>query len=320
MKQIGIGVHNFHDTHQGLPPIAVYSFKPTIFSLLYPFIEQTPLYDLLSQSPQFQSPTIVMADDSNYSNCWFENLSDERKREVGSVPIYKCPSRRSGVAYVVNDSAGAGTCSGPQSDYAAIVTKSLQNRWLCYMYDDKVSPDSYLEKFRSPFRIPIVKTVIGTTLSTGNDKWGDLLKVLTWEIRDTTARWSDGTSNQLIFGEKYIPTFALNLNFSANEKQRYWDGSYLYAENDRGFNVGRIIHRDSSYEPARILVASPNDSFFEDKKPTDCYGRGSFGSNHVGICQFVFGDGAVHAVSVIISPDILYAVADVEDGEVVQLP
>ncbi len=40
LKQIGLGVHNFESTRSALPPILIYSNRPTIFMLLLPYIEQ----------------------------------------------------------------------------------------------------------------------------------------------------------------------------------------------------------------------------------------------------------------------------------------
>jgi hypothetical protein len=40
-----------------------------------------------------------------------------------------------------------------------------------------------------------------------------------------------------------------------------------------------------------------------------------FGSNHIGICQFLFGDGSVRSVSVNTSPAILALLADIGDGQ-----
>ncbi|MDR1960617.1 MAG: DUF1559 domain-containing protein, partial [Planctomycetaceae bacterium] len=46
LKQIGLAVHNFHDTRQGLTPLCVGNYdKVSFFYLLCPYIEQQPLYD-----------------------------------------------------------------------------------------------------------------------------------------------------------------------------------------------------------------------------------------------------------------------------------
>ncbi|MDO5554005.1 MAG: DUF1559 domain-containing protein [Planctomycetia bacterium] len=319
LKQIGLAVHNFHDVRQGLPPIAVYSYKPTIFTLLLPYMEQNSLYDWLAQnSPQFQSPTVEASENMHFPDIWFCNVLDDSGRtQVASISVYKCPSRRSGTTYVTNVGTETSTvCSGPQCDYAAVVAKVKERRWLCYMYDDKSDADSSLDKFIGPFRIPLVHA----TGTLGVDKWNDYIRVTTWECRDTMAWWQDGTSNQLLFGEKFIPAHALTTGIStATEAQRYWDGSFLYCENDRGFNVGRLIHNDSGKDPDRILVESPSDKFYIGKAPTGVYGRGGFGSHHASTCNFLIGDGSVRAISTTILPATLFALASVSDGTATSL-
>ncbi len=51
LKQMGIGIHNFHDTKNGLPPAAIpggnNASGVTFWGLLYPFIEQMNLFNLV---------------------------------------------------------------------------------------------------------------------------------------------------------------------------------------------------------------------------------------------------------------------------------
>jgi prepilin-type N-terminal cleavage/methylation domain-containing protein len=54
LKQIGLAVHNFHDTQNGLPPVGFGSsamggaMRTTIWALILPFAEQQSLYDFLN--------------------------------------------------------------------------------------------------------------------------------------------------------------------------------------------------------------------------------------------------------------------------------
>jgi prepilin-type N-terminal cleavage/methylation domain-containing protein len=47
LKQLGIGVHNFHDTRNGLPPVTICSNGDSslvsFWGMIYPFIEQQSL-------------------------------------------------------------------------------------------------------------------------------------------------------------------------------------------------------------------------------------------------------------------------------------
>lgn len=74
LKQIGIGVHNFHDTMNELPPSRIgYTYIGWTVYIL-PYIEQTNLYEQFDQTK-----TIVNQPEAALKT---------------SVPVYVCPSRR----------------------------------------------------------------------------------------------------------------------------------------------------------------------------------------------------------------------------------
>lgn len=98
----------------------------------------------------------------------------------------------------------------------------------------------------------------------------------------------DGLANTLFIGERHIP----NYNFGHSPDSSIFNG-------DHG----------SSMKQAGI--AAPLAKGARDKK------TGIFGSYHPGICQFVFGDGSVHALRVSIDVTTLNRLADRYDGEVV---
>ena len=207
LKQIGLGVHNFHDTRKGLPPIVVWGFRPSLFVLIKPYIEQTPVYEYLAlNSPQFKYPG------STYPDNWFNGRTTQDKVSMSNVAIYKCPSRRGGPLYVGPDSSSTSTIfSGPLADYAVVVTKADPSDWRFHI-GDNVNP-SYattgaMSLFRGPFRCAILE---GNNISDGSATGGNTFhndfttNATGWRTRDTMARWADGTSNQMLIGEKYIP-------------------------------------------------------------------------------------------------------------------
>ncbi|MDR0338408.1 MAG: DUF1559 domain-containing protein [Planctomycetaceae bacterium] len=327
MKQIGIGVHNFHDNRNGLPPIHIFPYKPTIFCLLFPYLEQQVMYDMLmNECPAWFYPSPNLSTSYQYADLWFLSLDTETKSQLGAVPWMKCPSRRSGVSYITSDTTNPG--SGPQGDYAAVCSKLEEFRWRMFMQPVTASQDAQpvtrfnQDAFSSPFRVPLLTTSSPLTAN-GSDRWGDLLKITSWEPRDTMSRWQDGASNQLIFGEKFIPNWSLVTGTSpGTTTQRLWDGSYFYGDEDRCWSFARIIHLDwVGNEPGRIIPKSPDDPYFVNNTPPDNYwGRGSFGSHHPGVVQFTLGDGAVRILPITISPDILYALGAVNDGTPVSIP
>ena len=56
-KQIGLAVHNFHDAQRGLPPFKIDGYRIGAPAFLYPFIEQTALWEKLVNAPAVNSTT-----------------------------------------------------------------------------------------------------------------------------------------------------------------------------------------------------------------------------------------------------------------------
>ena len=56
------------------------------------------------------------------------------------------------------------------------------------------------------------------------------------------------------------------------------------------------------------------------QSPTDMTTNVGFGSYHPGICQFLFGDGSVHAVTNNADLNVMGLLANIADGKPVQVP
>ncbi|MDR3197096.1 MAG: DUF1559 domain-containing protein [Planctomycetaceae bacterium] len=313
LKQLGIGVHNFHATRDGLPPAAVgNSTDPVpqqpfrragILPLLYPFIEQQSLYDII----------VSYGFDTHLDNAWFSGLTEEQRNGFGSVPIVRCPTRRSsGVLlsasnYTNNDygwGIGQITQYGPVTDYAGVIhtiaeSTATQKYW--------VGSTKYLNAHRGPFRAAF--------LVSDDPK--------AWLPRDTFAWIQDGTSNQLLFGERHVPTERIGQchgTSNATIRQENVDCSYLIGWERAGFTSLRAMMSYQIHTTDAQLISKPTDfnpPSTGDPIDTRDY---AFGSWHPGICNFVFGDGSVRGVSVTTPRNILKAVSRVDDGETVTLP
>ena len=221
LKQIGIGVHNFHDTMQGVPPIIIGSAVPgppgsntdeywsdafktaSFWALIYPFVEQQGLYEYIARAG-FGSP---------FSSAWWRGaytgdraMNDELRNQFGSVPIYRCPSRRGGGALITESELSTSDepergLRGPRGDYAVVV--SFQRRNLPAISTSNMpfryhfhSDLSHCVGFQDgPIRLALCE---------------DLPNFGRWKPRDTFAWWSDGTSNQIVVGKKHIPYEYLN--------------------------------------------------------------------------------------------------------------
>jgi hypothetical protein len=325
LKQIGIGVHNFHDTNNGLPPIAVGVNRMTIFAVLYPFIERASLSDKI-QNLNNRDPI------TNTDDFWrHTDMTDEDRRGFGSVPIYLCPSRRSGVNITTDggETRENQTSYGPQGDYVAVYTMTkvpdstagMQDANLNLYYNASYHyfPDnSYRANFpNGPFRTCLLSAA------------GDYK---TWQPRDNMSWWSDGTSNQIIFGEKHLHFDHVGKCFIDNSVVEPATDAYgtqvIYCGDcsiiqANGTCVGGAYLRSVAYryeangDPWRnsqLILPRP-----DEMRGNNALVRG-FGSFHPGITQFLIGDGSVRAFSITVPLTIIAPLADVNDGKVVQLP
>jgi prepilin-type processing-associated H-X9-DG protein len=122
------------------------------------------------------------------------------------------------------------------------------------------------------------------------------------------ASISDGLSNTLLVGEKYI--FPTDLPGSGT------DGSVYSSGNGQENSFRRFVGNNGANPPVlRYLVtgtADPgrdaNGSLWADK---------AFGSWHAGVCQFVFCDGSVKALPVTIDIRTLQLLGVRNDGQVI---
>ena len=118
LKQIGLAIHNFHDTYNGIVPSALNTpVRTSPFGLLYPFMEQSALYDTLSSDKTY-----------TVTNAWWAALNDTQRKSFASVTTYMCPSRRSGTQMNNSDTRTTDglswDASGPLGDYAFVFATS----------------------------------------------------------------------------------------------------------------------------------------------------------------------------------------------------
>jgi prepilin-type N-terminal cleavage/methylation domain-containing protein len=352
LKQQGIAIHNFHDTHNGIVPAGVqYTNRSSGFGLLYPFLEQTAIYEILSTQPFYGKinaagypvgsgpfPGFIV------SNYWWLGLTQEEKRGFASVTSMLCPSRRSGVQ--MNDYGGPDDSAnleasakntdeggygwngaGPLGDYAFVFATSKDipptSGWWFEL--NSTALDKCL---MGPFRL-------------ANNSVNSANTTITWTPKDTFARCTDGLSNQFFVGEKHIPLGRLGkcpniASFSsatAAQTRNAGDCSYLQVGYVKSMWSGRTIvtyATTNSVSSAGITLGNeyviplsrPSD--FSEDDGADVWANSGliwmgFGGWHPGICQFVLGDGAVRSASVTTSEKVLRAMALVSDGDSVSL-
>jgi prepilin-type N-terminal cleavage/methylation domain-containing protein len=333
LKQIGIAIHNFHDTYNGIVPACVQNTnRVSAWGLLYPFIEQQNLYAKISQQPWKSNDGTITCPNFLASNTWWMNLTDNERKEFSSVATYMCPTRRSGVQMndyqVSNDSEGGSNINGagPLGDYALVfatigVGQQTGSNTSCWF-----AIQECINKQSGPFRIAIYSVNSANT-------------ILTWEPRDNFARVNDGLSNQFFVGEKHIPLNRVgkcpNATYSsgvAEQTRNSGDCSYLQTGWRKTAWSARAIHAYYPWGAGYLAVGGEQthpilrpEDFSENNIPAHVAEHQAmwvmaFGSWHPGICPFLMGDGSVRNAAVTTATTTLKALAIVDDGVTVSLP
>jgi hypothetical protein len=333
LKQIGLAVHNFHDSQDGLPPLLIggigtagnpgniIHLSPTIFVYLLPYMEKQAIYDSISE------------DFANYpaGNTWWDALPNKKSM---SISTYICPSRGSRVSD--HPEASDRATDGFVSDYVTVLSEAMRNTsvndniWRLYDRDNRQN------LMFGAFRLA---SNVDATLTAGVTP--------KWILRDNINRFADGMSNQFLFAEKHIPTARLKKCFTSTA-----DGSAgQWGWFDCGVQIARdpntphdpggskqnhlllfsparqanfdhlVIARDPSEgNPINDGVGNSNNGYF--------WAAGSgvpispFGSYHTGgICHHLLGDGSVHGISPTISREnVHWPLGCVSDGTPASLP
>ena len=121
----------------------------------------------------------------------------------------------------------------------------------------------------------------------------------------TMANITDGPSNVIMVGEKYLSQQALASQMDCNQDQGYIDGW------DNDAVVWSVGDNFSGTLPSRVPGWFMNS-------PTMCEGK--FGSIHNGGCHMVFCDGVVRMISYDIDPLIFQFMCRINDNNAVDVP
>jgi len=136
----------------------------------------------------------------------------------------------------------------------------------------------------------------------------------TWQPRDDFSWVSDGLSNQLFVGEKFIFPMALNdcrpVNAPDIDRSRLRDCSMF---------AGSAAWSAPAYAGSfNAMIENSTKDQFNDAGILKQAGNGEnqnhWGSTHPGVCNFLVGDGAVRSVSVSIPTGALIVHSSPNDG------
>jgi len=267
LKQIGLGVHNYHDANRFLPPAQIRNEWVTWAVLLMPYIEQNAQYakwDITRRYSEQPGAIGSAADPCPYN-----------------IKTYFCPGRRStDVGFSVNDVPGGTGVTFPArpgglSDYAA--SQGSDNNNAVLRNSDPGAIRATLAD--------------GTLYSTGNfaDNAPAGVKVVSFKGFTTLSTIEDGTSNTLMIGEKHVRP---NSRDGRNEDRSVYSANNA---NNHSRNGGVNINADGVEQIFRIV---PDEA---DQTATPL-NNASFGGPHSNVCMFVFADGSVKGLNKSISP------------------
>ena len=323
LKQIGVGIHNFHETQGFLPNLVNHSGGPTAFFMILPYIEQDAMYQMYTGGITVGSDSTSLRRHmhQNYQLIKFAGKEDD----IQGIPTYHCPTyRKPSVRRNDGDDNATATngANGPKGDYAIVFMQgsakntsldfsSTENTWWGH---SNSSSTTDLDRQKA-----LLKT--GDSLGLADDGGVDGIN----GVRRSQARFTrkledakDGTAYSIMVGEKFWTQNSFNKNCCEFNGSDETDGTVFFQDGSwREYLAARNIRYPlrTGPEPYNGLGSSP---WAEDNPLAQSPPRGAgFGSWHRGVVQFVFADGHVGALSQSIDLNTQHKLADILDGNVV---
>jgi prepilin-type N-terminal cleavage/methylation domain-containing protein len=335
LKQIGLAIHNFHDTYNQFPTQGAWwcggiSYNPDGtphgpkyqqagwgFQIL-PFIEQQPLYNTSDLLPPGATPTSTppainwLPMGSNLPASSFPlNIGPPGSYQTNinpyigippgparSTPIklYACPSRRT---VAMNQFDGSNL-----TDYCSIAPGVVpMNRNSAGLIDEDImglvygwsATEGGLARAGNDFQYGHHHGVIP------GGPWGGPYQ------RHTFASITDGTSNTMVISERFLPPNDLNGGGS--------DNTGPFSGTDPN-TVRTSATAQVSEEGQPIPLANPAmDANVQDWTAGPGWStQFQLGSSHPAGINAVFADGSVHNVKYGIDPDVFNALGNMNDG------
>jgi type II secretory pathway pseudopilin PulG len=325
LKQIGLAIHNFHDSQDALPPICIFATHPTIHILLLPYMEAQTAYDQCVSAGLFNKCQTATGDDT--SVIWSDpsGVPDELKKNL-TINTYRCPAvpnYKPGYSLGMSN-AGAEAGAGPKTSYAALYAKNnFSNGWeryYCVNFDQPTGGQKNQNTFVGPFKLPVL------TMNSGGNAGNEYhrMRVVDWNYNQTiTNWWSDGTSNQLCFAEKFVPGWAFN---DKGWPAQYWDGTFTDTfPHPSAARMARIVSDcpglfaqgiNDPDRPSKTVKSEPTDQTTGQTNG----GNEQLGSCHPGTVNALVGDGSVHTLAITMLPLTTTQLTIVNDGNPAVLP
>lgn len=297
LKQMGLAVHNYHDAQKYLPPDRIVNFWASWAVLILPYMDQQPLYGKWDITRRYAEQPVVTG-----------SAADPRPENLS---VYFCPSRRPPNDFsnssAFTDTGGTSFTSPPGGlgDYASVAATTNNDGAMRISY---------------PSGIVAGVQVVGKAAFNNS---GPGAVITSFEGTSRLNTITDGTSNTLLIGEKYIRP---NSKWGKNEDRSIFDSSN---ENNIRRYLGRECVGNNYSLPLNYLGTDAPNPLIGDTSlqtgPTDPVSglviqlNQCFGGPHPGLCLFVFCDGSVRGLSVELGIDVLTFLGIPNDGNSVEL-
>jgi prepilin-type N-terminal cleavage/methylation domain-containing protein/prepilin-type processing-associated H-X9-DG protein len=279
LKQLGLAVHNFHDGFRCLPPSRLDRTGGVAWTvLILPYIEQGAYASRWDTTRWYYDQGATVAEG--------DAIRGTR------VPIFYCPTRRTSTTQPALSIAGDTPDTpfpGSQTHYPGAL-----GDYACSVGND-MGADFNADGTGGNGAMVLAQLPHVYTVNTPPPR------LAPWKSQTNFTAITDGTSNTLMLGEKYLKpgTFGINVPDDINA----------------GFGDGSIYNGDHPWVISRVAgVTSPLAQGLGDAFVSQ------FGSWHPGVCQFAMADGSVKAIPVTISPTVLGYLAQRNDGHVAPGP
>lgn len=309
LKQMGLAMHNFHDVHEGIPPLMLARRRLGFFGLLLPYMDQQNIYDQIDLTARMEDQDntgTVIGNEILYS-------------EDAVVKTYVCPSRRS-PDQAFKPRSAPHEMDGPLGDYAVVVWYDQQQDplddgiggrdswWGLHDIDNNTHMNRTFSAVRPAITDPEDPAV-------PNEE-----EIVNWRPRDSFSWMLDGQSNAYVIGEKHMTPQTMgkccrsNTDGDASRSGQdgnmyWWDGGW------REYTYARHARVD--------VPLAPSLRYNERGEPGSGDGaarRHAFGSWHTSAIQFLAGDGRVSAVSPAMDIVTFRRLCNVRDGQKAVMP
>ena len=290
LKQIGLAIHNYHDTNLNFPPSYIRQDWVTFAVLILPYLEQENAYKLWDTQLRYY-------DQPNLGNATL----DPTPRNFA---VYFCPSRRTADGLSVDN---GGTDKDVPSNFTGNPHRpgGLGDFAACHGTDVTTLDGNGALSIGLP----------QAAVQPNGAAWTDLTsmyksplgtRITIWKSQTNIASILDGTSNTLLVGEKYVRPA---MRWGKNEDRSIYNGQFA-----RVFRRAAGAPTNVTNPPAAPFpfVTDLNDSWATATPIRETFQR--FGSWHPGVCNFAFCDGSVRAVQMKIDDVTLGRLAERSDG------